>query len=220
MPETMDLVEEILIWLKERNAPPVTVLVVPGKPWSCTHIERLRELSNNGHELAAHGWHHHTTPRRIRHRIHAALISRNVAEHLDLDSAAILDLLERSKNWFIENKLPTPRLYVPPAWALGSISKEHLAKVPYHYIETTRGFLKKTEDRFRFTPFPLTGYEADTRFRETFLRFWNRHQEGRAKYKDTILRISIHPNDLNLRLTDQIDEQIRAISEFVNPDSI
>ena len=33
MPETMDKIQRILKWLKERNIPPVTLLVVPGKNW-------------------------------------------------------------------------------------------------------------------------------------------------------------------------------------------
>ena len=215
MPETMGRVETILRWLEERNVPPVSLLVVPGKPWTTDQIGRIRELASKGHELIAHGWYHHTKPKRLTHRIHALLISRNVAEHLDLDSNEILDLLNRSHTWFKENDLPIPIMYVPPAWALGAISKTDLANAPFSTIETTRGILHKTNSQFLLHRLPLTGYEADTPLRESFLRRWNNHQEKRALKKNLCLRVSIHPNDLELRLADQIDSQIRRITEFL-----
>ncbi len=216
MPETMDRVEHILKWLDERSVPPVTLLVVPGKPWTTQQLDRIRGLSAKGHELAAHGWFHHTRPRRLSHRIHAALISRNVAEHLDLDSHQILELLHRSRNWFVENELPAPSLYVPPAWALGPLSKADLANAPFEHIETTRGMLRKQGSTFKLERLALTGYEADTWFRKTFLRFWNQAQQNAATRGSKTLRMSIHPNDLHLRLRDQIDSQVRAVTNFVN----
>lgn len=215
MPETMARVEAILEWLKDRGVPPVTLLVVPGKRWTEEQTGRLRELAESGHTLAAHGWHHRTRPRKLYHRLHAALISRDVAEHLDLNSREILDLLNRSKNWFQENSLPCPNYYVPPAWALGFISKEDLRHAPYDLIETTRGLIQPSN--LGFHKLPLTGYEADTPLREAFLRRWNKHQERSATSTDKALRISIHPNDLQLRVADQLEEQIRAPQAFINP---
>jgi len=221
MPHTLCRVERILDWLRDRQVPPVTLLVVPGLPWEPAQIERLRELAALGHPLAAHGWSHHTRPRRLAHRLHAALISRNAAEHLDLNSTEILALLRRALDWFPENRLPTPDFYVPPAWALGPIRKTDLAAAPYRRIETTRGILflaragTTAPASVRFEKLPLTGYEADTPAREFFLRRWNRAQWRAAARCDRILRISIHPSDLELRLADQIAEQIEAVDTFV-----
>jgi predicted deacetylase len=221
MPHTMERVERILDWLKERSVPPVTLLVVPGRPWQPGQIERLRELAALGHQLAAHGWHHETTPRRLYHRIHATLISRNVAEHLDLDSRGILELMQRSNNWFVENDLPAPDFYVPPAWALGPINQTDLAEVPFQLIETTRGLIyparkagPENKDS-RFQKLPLTGYEADTALREFFLRRWNAAQAKTARRKNLPLRISIHPDDLDLRIADQIGQQIKDVEAFL-----
>lgn len=231
----MDRVERILEWLKDRGVPPVTLLVVPGLPWTPGQIERLRELAATGHELAAHGWLHQTMPRRLYHRLHATLISRNVAEHLDLDSEGILQLMQRSRNWFGQNELPLPDFYVPPAWALGPISKHDLEQVPYRLIETTRGLIhlgrdtcpqtSASSDKHRggpradhptlsFQKLPLTGYEADTPLRECFLRRWNAAQARAARRNKRPLRISIHPDDLDLRVADQLDEQIQATNQF------
>jgi predicted deacetylase len=215
MPHTMDRVERILGWLRAREVPPVTLLVVPGRPWSEKEIERLREFAAQGHPLAAHGWLHKTIPRKLYHRIHAALLSRNVAEHLDLDSAGVLQLMVRSRDWFRVNELPVPDFYVPPAWALGPVSTEDLLKAPYKRIETTRGLIHLKGGGSQFEKLPLTGYEADTPFREFFLRRWNAAQFRKARAKALPLRISIHPDDLELRIADQLDEQIRAVSTFL-----
>jgi predicted deacetylase len=206
----MDRVARILDWLRARTVPPVTLLVVPGRSWSEKDLQRLRELAEQGYEFAAHGWHHETTPRKLYHRIHAAMISKNVAEHLDLDSAGVLQLMIRSREWFRTNQLPVPHFYVPPAWALGPIAKADLLKAPFERIETTRGIIHLSRGSHRFEKLPLTGYEADTPFREFFLRQWNAAQFRRAQAKGQQLRISIHPNDLELSLADQLDDQIRA----------
>jgi predicted deacetylase len=219
MPHTLERVDRIINWLDARDVPPVTLLVVPGRPWEPQQIERLQQLAAAGHELAAHGWHHRTRPRRLYHRLHAALISRNVAEHLDFDSPGILALMQRSHNWFTDNGLPRPDFYVPPAWALGSMKKSDLAQLPYQMIETTRGLIHLVRDgglpTIQFQKLPLTGYEADTPLRKFFLRRWNAAQANAAARKNLPLRISIHPDDLELRVADQMEQHIRAVTEFL-----
>lgn len=214
MPETLERVETLLKWLADLGVPPVTLLVVPGKDWQPAELERLRELSNSGHPLAAHGWHHHTRPRRLFHRLHAALLSRNVAEHLALDPSGIEALLRRAYDWFPQNGLPAPHLYVPPAWALGSIPAGRLKDSPYACIETTRGLIFPQDDPF-FQTLPLTGYEADTALRATFLKCWNAMQARTAQSSGKPLRISIHPDDLQLRRADQMEAQLRAVTDFL-----
>jgi predicted deacetylase len=217
MPETLARVEELLDWLAKRDVPPVTLLIVPGKEWQPAQLERLRELAALGHPLAGHGWHHQTRPRRLKHRMHAALISRNVAEHLDLNAAEIQCLLQRAHEWFPKNSLPAPDLYVPPAWALGPISSLQLQDSPYTCIETTRGLIfPQAGNARRFQALPLTGYEADTVFRAKFLKYWNAAQARIANRTGKPLRISIHPNDLYLRRVDQLEHQVRAVTHFLN----
>ena len=216
MPKTLDRVLKIIQWLETLEVPPSTLLVVPGKNWSADQIKQLDFLSNKGYTLAAHGWHHKTKPRRIYHRLHALILSRDVAEHLDLSSGQILELLDRSKAWFLEHKLPAPPLYVPPAWALGPIRKKALQKAPYDQIETTRGLIRLTQgEQPTFKAFPLTGYEADTQFRAFFLSHWNRLQENKAKQSKVPLRISIHPDDLELKISKQLEAQVKATDQFL-----
>jgi len=214
MPETMPLCESVLGRLEEMDLPPVPLLVVPGKNWSVSEINRLRALELRGHELVAHGWRHRTTPRRPYHRLHALLISRDVAEHLALGSTEILGLLRRSQSWFAEHGLTQPQTYVPPAWALGSIAGSDLANSPFTRIEVTSGILFP-QQQGRLLKLPLTGYEADTPFRARVLRNWNQWQIQRARQHDQVVRISLHPNDFELRIADQIEQQIKACDEFL-----
>jgi len=210
MPRTMAQVETILQFLRQAGVPPVTLLVVPGQPWPPEQLDRLRELGAGGHELAAHGWSHHTRPRRLWHRIHSRLVSRDVAEHLALGGADITALMRRSREWFREQDLPEPVLYVPPAWALGPARRRDLEAQPFRLIETTRGLLHLDDrGRRRLQRLPLAGFEADTPWRAHFLRHWNRLQAGAALYRDVPLRIAIHPQDFGLRLAQPLRALLR-----------
>jgi hypothetical protein len=201
MPE----VENILQWLGKIPITPVTLLVVPGLPWSKWQIHRLRELANAGYELAAHGWLHHTRPRRMTHRLHAQFFSRNVAEHLDLDADAIYDLMCRSADWFTAHDLPRPLIYVPPAWALGTVSWDKIRQTPFEIIETAMGVhLLRAAPNQRLIRLPLTGYEADTVPRAAFLRRWNSFQMMYARQNHRPLRIAIHPYDFQYHLACQL----------------
>ena len=204
MPETMDDVAAILHRLKDLNLGPVTLLVVPGRPWQTEQLETLREWVAQGHLIAGHGRFHYTQAKRLKHRIHAALISRNVAEHLDLNEEDIISLMERCAEWFKTQFLPSPSLYVPPAWALGGVRRNALRKLPYSHIEVLRGFIETTTGQLHKTP--LVGYEVDTALRAAFVRPWNKWQIRRALKTQIPLRIGLHPYDFSLRLSKDIEQ--------------
>lgn len=196
MPSTLDRVERILSRIAETNRGPVTLLVVPGSGWDEAGIEQLAAWQRHGHSLAAHGWHHFSSgwggPM---HWLHGLLISRKVAEHLALDAAGIAELLARSHAWFAENGLEAPTLYVPPAWALGAISPQALASLPFRYYELLQTVYDAKTGRRRAVP--MLGYQADAPLRAPAIRLWNHLQRHRAK-KASIARIAIHPDDLDL----------------------
>jgi len=203
MPDTFPRMEEILRYLKDHRIPPITLLVVPGLKWKTRQIQRLQQLSREGYPLAAHGWKHRTLRiSRPYHRLHAATISRNVAEHLSLNSSEILDLMKRSSRWFEDNDLPTPSLYVPPAWALGKLENHHLSEVPYTAIEVLRGIIHPADGSL--SKLPMVGFEADTRWREFWVRIWNKRQLNLAKNQKLPLRIGIHPKDFSLRMAEPL----------------
>lgn len=193
MPHNLDRVERILDALDSARMRPVTLLVVPGLDWDARDLERLRAMLRRGHEVAGHGWHHRMAPAHtVYQRLHSALLSRGVAEHLALDQTAIVDLVLRCHRWFGEHALPAPTLYVPPAWALGCIAPAQLEGCGFRYIETLAG-IHDIQAR-RLHRLPLVGFEADTALRAALLRGFNIVNRGVA-VASGVLRLGIHPQD-------------------------
>ncbi len=217
MPETIERVEIIIKKLEKFRIPPFSLLIIPGKKWTVKSLGKLRKLSESGYSLVPHGWNHKCVPRKIFHKLHSAFISKDVAEHLDLKEEAILELMVRSRNWFINQKLVPSHLYVPPAWALGQISKKNIIKAPFKQIEVTQGLIHiKKNTSIKFQKLPLSGYEATNAFRVNFLYMWNKFQEDQAKKSKLPLRISIHPSDLDLPLAKQMKTQLYNVDTFIN----
>ena len=207
MPDAIGRLEEILKYLEDHRIPPITLLVVPGLKWRPYQIKLLQQLVDRGFELAAHGWAHHVKkPSGIYHQLHAAALSRNVAEHLALDPDEILTLMVKSHAWFNEHELPAPRLYVPPAWALGNLSREQLRQLPYSRIEIIRGIL--CTETGKVLPLPLVGFEADTACRAGVLKLWNKWQFARGRWSGKPVRIGLHPNDFHLRLAREVRQAL------------
>lgn len=203
MPETLDDVAQLFDLCLARDLPPPALLVVPGRDWRESGLRRLREWQDCGAELVAHGWLHRTRPRRLYHRLHAALFSRDVAEHLALAPDGVLDLMRASHDWFAEHDLPSPQTYIPPAWALG-VAPQRLVELPYRCIEVLRGIWLRDGPGMRRQYLPLLGFEADTPFRATVLRRWNAVQRQRAERTKQPLRISVHPGDHRLLLRNEL----------------
>lgn len=203
MPETLSKVDEIVRVMSRSGWPPATLLVVPGRDWSAEELGRLRTYADRGHQLAAHGWSHRIRRiRNIRHLAHSVLISRRVAEHYTLDSLGVDVLVRRSRHWFRQNDLPEPVLYVPPAWALGPVSPTRLARQGgFRFVETLRGVHDAGEGIF--FQLPVLGFEADTAFRAAFLRASN---AANLRFAERVgaARVAIHPDDLELRLADDL----------------
>lgn len=201
MPETMGEVAEQLQICRQLGVKKVTLLVVPGRNWTTAQIEQIGRWQADGYELAAHGWHHKCdTISSLKHWLHSALISRDVAEHLCLTSDQIVNLMIRSGDWFEEKGFTRPHLYVPPAWALGEITDKALAETGFVMVETLRGI--RFPQSGELMPLPLVGFEADTLFREMALKLFNRIATGTSKNRP--LRVSLHPHDHKLRLKDSL----------------
>jgi predicted deacetylase len=201
MPRTRDRVQACLTWLESRNVGPVVLLVVPDTGWDADGIEWLRALTAAGHELAGHGWRHRITGYGgLYHRLHAAFISRDVAEHLALNEAEVRDLVRRCHAWFGDAGLEAPRLYVPPAWAMGPLHRASLEDLPFEWYEDLGGYRRRDGTRLDV---PVLGFEADRAWTRPFLKAFN----GLARYRARgagLLRIAIHPHDLWLPMSDDL----------------
>jgi hypothetical protein len=141
------------------------------------------------------------------------LVSRNEAEHLSQPPEALTTLVRKCYGWFASVDLPAPDLYVPPAWALGSLPLTDLASLPFRWFEILRGFVDGRTGRVKWLP--LAGFEADTTFREVSLKVWNGLNVLLAKRVRGPLRISVHPCDLDLLLSGSLRRMIRAPWAFV-----
>lgn len=200
MPSTLAETESIMTTLRRAGIRKVTLLVVPGTGWDDASLERLRSLHAGGADLAGHGWRHRVERvRGIGHWLHSVFISRDVAEHLALDRAGVIALMQECHDWFEASNLPAPALYVPPAWAMGRASRSDLDRLPFRRYETLSGVYDA--DRRHFERTPMIGFEADTPFRALACRLWNRLNLAR---RNRPLRFSIHPQDPGLLLGDDL----------------
>jgi predicted deacetylase len=210
MPENLNQVLEIINFLKDHQVFSITLLVVSGRDWCNEDISVLKNLEDSGIELAGHGWRHQIDKfKTFRHRLHGLLLSRHEAEHLSLSENAIYHLIEKSYQWFLDTGLAPPSLYVPPAWAMGSISRKQLKTLPYRYYESLFSVYDSLRDRT--LPMAVCGYMADTKSRSWFLRTSNAVNQCLIRLP---LRIAIHPNDLRLPLAKDLSKCIINCSAF------
>lgn len=214
MPETLDRVDALLSMIPEPARRGTVLLVVPGRDWRSGDLARLACWQSRGLELAGHGWFHRAE--RVRgwyHRCHAYLVSRQAAEHLSQPRSRLKALLMRNSRWFTAHQLAPPALYVPPAWALGSLTAQDLAESPFAYVETTSGLYHTASGtRCRL---PLVGFEADTRRRALILRAWNRWNQALAGARRP-LRIALHPDDAQLYLARDLRQTLDSLTHCIN----
>lgn len=216
MPETMVPVARTLAVLEAAGWERVTLLVVPGRSWSRRDLACLRDWDRAGHILAGHGWSHDITGYGgLWHRLHGLLISRRVAEHLALERDGILDLMRRCHGWFADQGLTPPRLYVPPAWALGAVPRAALADLPFDRVEVFAGEIACRSGRL--TRQALVGFEADTAVRAPLIRAFNAANRLAAAALGLPLRVGIHPRDLDFRLGEELRALIAALAPRGEP---
>lgn len=206
MPSTMEDTSRLLALCAKNQIHNITLLVVPGLNWDSVDLDRIRDWQASGIEIAGHGWLHRCREiKSLRHRLHSLCLSRNVAEHLCLDQSEELQLMRDNFQWFIEQGIAPPKLYVPPAWALRlSHRSSLLATLPFEAIETLDGLLhcaSQTKTRL-----PLVGFEADTLLRKLALDGFNSVSRKLALLKGKPLRISLHPKDDQLLLRPKLED--------------
>lgn len=215
MPATLDRVERIFARLVDAGLVPVTLLIVPGREWTRDRLDGLRALVEAGAELAGHGWTHEVERiRGIRHALHSALISRRAAEHLALSRRGILRLVRKNHAWFAAHDLPTPALYVPPAWAMGPVPAAMLKRLPFDLYETAGGVYDSRSDAYR--RLPIAGFETDTALRAAVVRPFNRANRAWARRSGKPLRLGVHPDDFELRLAEDLEAMIAAGGECLS----
>ena len=225
MPATRIRVSHMLDELREQvpqlQPAHITLLVVPGCDWRDEDLDWLRGLARSGHPMAGHGWRHQAVGRDARsryHRLHSALLSRNVAEHLSRPEDELVELVRDCASWFPQQGLPAPTLYVPPAWALGRTPARAWQNTSFTMVETLSGVSHCASGRHR--RLPLTGYEADHAGRAIFLALFNRWNLWRARLSGVPVRIGLHPFDLGLSLSGSVIDHLKEVDRFEDYDQL
>lgn len=202
MPQTLSRVESLFKLIQSHGHHTITLLVVPGCEWNGDDLHRLNALLEQGGVAAGHGWRHKVRHiRGLKHRLHSLFISKDVAEHLALNRQEAMQLVRDCYEWFAEQCLPAPALYVPPAWAMGPLRPVELEQLPFQYYEVM-GAVYAHEDR-HWHPSPMLGFEARERWRVPFIRLWNWLNYRRAM-RTKVLRIGIHPDDDQLYMAEDL----------------
>tara|TARA_A100001015_G_scaffold201502_1_gene224928 strand:+ start:2126 stop:2836 length:711 start_codon:yes stop_codon:yes gene_type:complete len=212
MPSNLSKINNIIYDLKKNyNITQLTLLVVPGLKWEKDQIAELKSLRSQGHELAGHGWIHKTSNiKTIYHKVHSKLISRDVAEHLSISKKEIINLLNNCFDWFKNENLPQPTLYVPPSWAIGKLKTKDFNKTKFQMFETLSGIYFKN----KFHKLPLLGYEADTLFRKFMVKISNKINNATASIFKIPIRLSIHPNDFELLISKDLIKDLKSNATF------
>ncbi len=210
----MPVVRDIVQWLERFGATSLTLLVIPGAGWDERSLDSLRSMvAVEGREVAGHGWSHTAPePSTFGHRLHAALLSRDQAEHLSRPGEEVASIIERCHEWFGDAELPVPQLYVPPAWALGRLDWARLSALPFRWYELLRGYVRAADGSF--WKVPLLGFEADNRARQIALAASNRLNDVAARLMRRPVRIAIHPSDLRLHLANALEAVLRQEWHF------
>lgn len=198
-PQSLSRVRELVDLVEDAGHPPPLLLVVAGEDWTPGALNELRTLQARGCRLAGHGWSHRAPPpSSLGHRIHGLVISRDQAEHLSRSREEVRERVARCHAWFGEQRLEVSPVYVPPAWALGPLTRADLRELPFRYYSTLTGFVDATSGRKALLP--LVGFEADTPARRRALRASNALNVGLGRWLGRPVRIGYHPTDLELLL--------------------
>ncbi len=214
MPETMDRVAAIVERVPASIRRHLMLLVVPGRAWENVQLNQLRRWQEEGLVIAGHGWMHYTDNiHSVYHRLHSALVSRRVAEHLSLTPHEELSLMRRNREWFRDQALAVSDWYVAPAWAFGRLKASARRRSGYRYFESTFGVYDGVERSFHWMP--MLGYEADTRWRRHAVRWWNALNRSLSRWWP--VRLVIHPDDFDLYLVEDLLKDLQRVEAAVEP---
>ena len=208
-PNSFPRVREIVQRLTDAGRGPLTVLVVPVGEWQRDDLAQLAAWQAEGHLLALHGWDHRAPARSgLYHRLHSLVISRDAAEHLGRGRAQIAERVSRGRDWFVAQHLGPPRMYVPPAWAMGELPVRWFAGRGFDWVETQTGIYQVGEGQW--WRLPVIGFEARGRFQAALLRVSNALNMALSRLARRPLRIAIHPEDFELHLATYLERLIEA----------
>ena len=222
-PATEARAQEIISELAHHGVGVCSLLVVPNYHHRGNFTEDrafvrwLQELETKGHEIAIHGY-FHERPRRAGERVSAKWFTRfytkDEGEFYDLDYDEAFRRISQAREEFTAAGL-TPRVFIAPAWLLGTPGERAAADADLEYTTRLTGVrdLRSGENY----PARTLAYSVRSGWRRTTSLAWN-NLLVRQLAEAPLARVSIHPPDRDhpeiwgqiLRLTDRLMENRNA----------
>ena len=168
----------------------------------------LRKLSQEGHEIVIHGY-FHQRQRRAAESMAARLTTRfytaDEGEFYDIDRASAADLIARARADFKQIGL-SPVGFIAPAWLLSAPAEAVLSESGLDY--TTRlGTVSDLRSGVRVDSQSLV-WSVRSAGRRFLSLGWNLLLYGALHSRNALLRVSIHPVDID---QPPVWQQIRAL---------
>ena len=196
-------VEAILSQFHALGLPPAVLLVVPDfhGEWSlkdhCPFVERLREWSAAGHELALHGYFHkelpedQSGPQGASAFLRRQFMTAGEGEFLSLSPERQRARLEAGLKMWDDCGLGRPCGFVPPAWLHRPDLPDTLWEMGFSWTENHHGLQFQNRPSLRSPVITWASRDPVRRigsrvFAPCALRAWHR---------EPLLRIAIHPHD-------------------------
>lgn len=192
--------ERVLQAVREVADIPLTLLVVPaykGKAAAATpeFTAHLHELSEQGHELALHGYFHSDpqVPTGLRDWLKRRVYTAGEGEFSALDETEVNQRLTLGRRWFEFNNFPVHG-FVPPAWLLGPAAWKVLReRGDFDYVTTLTEFHCLRQGTVLrapcFTWSVRSGWrrKASVAWNSALLKFTS---------QQTVVRVALHPCDV------------------------
>lgn len=206
-----------LLSLVEQRGTRVSLLVVPG-PWrdsgiggDADFVAWLRDASDRGHEVVAHGWEHRSVDDpscrpHLGRRAAERLLTRGCAEFAALghDEAA------RRARWSLDALRAlgfSPTGFVAPGWSLSAAASEALRSVGFGYTTTRTAVVDYREPKS--IAVPAVCHRPGSALSMLAARMVVAVVEMRCRDRRSI-RLALHPDDVH---DDRLDRATRRALE-------
>jgi predicted deacetylase len=165
-----------------------------------------------GHEIVLHGYFHDrkaSPPEKLSTLFWTRLYTSREAEFLDLPLDEARVRLKRGRELFAAQGW-NARGFVAPAWLMTPGLTGLLAELGFTYTNRLREIVPLLPGAPARVASQSLCYSTRSGWRRFASAFWNKHLFGRLRETD-LIRLSLHPRDLEFRLMRrQIDQILRA----------
>ena len=165
-----------------------------------------------GHEIVLHGYFHdrkESPPETLSTVFWTRFYTNHEAEFLDLPPATARERIDRGRALFASQGWHT-RGFVAPAWLMAGGLTNLLAEMGFAYTTRLREIIPLLPGVNRITTSQSLCYSTRAGWRRVVSGIWNKQLYGRLR-KSPIIRLSLHPRDLEFPLMRrQIDQILRA----------